>query len=409
MPLTTLPMALLVPTDTSSPADTPPCRPPCCIDRMQCGQNLPLPSHHLRLRGRPLLPAPRDIAGSTGYITHGAGAEHRISAVPIFMFYYRSCRAAPVSAEVGSIRGEFRYRYFSLVMDLPLDFARTDSQESCRRRACLVYGSVVIQMLFAIGCRTQTTGQEHARLQALISQEWGHRLRTYPEFATAIGDNRYNDQLTNYSAPAIAAEAEYNRNILQSFKNLNPTGLSKEDQLDRILMVRTIQTRVEDNGLKNWEMPVDQMNGPGLEYASLPEDMPFKTAHDCDNYLSRLRSLPGLFAEVTENMRSGTRDHLMPPRYLSEKVAAESADAADKPVDESPFTEPLKHLPTNFPHQRKSGSQRPFDKVSANGFCLHMPNLPALSRTSTRRKDEPNLASARFRTARHDSGRRSTT
>lgn len=213
-----------------------------------------------------------------------------------------------------------------------------------------VYGWLA---LVAIGCHTQTTGDDHARLQALISQEWEHRLRTYPEFATAIGDNRYNNQLTNYSAQAIAREGEYDHNILESLKKLGTSGLSKEDQLDRILILRTVQTRVEDNGFKNWEMPVDQMNGPHLEYASLPEDMPFKTAHDYDNYLSRLRGLPNLFAQVTENMRLGMRDHLMPPRYLLEKVASEAQDVANKPVDQSSFTEPLKHLPTELSTSEK--------------------------------------------------------
>jgi uncharacterized protein (DUF885 family) len=203
-------------------------------------------------------------------------------------------------------------------------------------------------VFLALSCHNQTASRGHAELQALISQEWEHRLRIHPEFATAIGDNRYNDRLTDYSAQAIAKEAEYDRSILESLRKLDARGLSKEDQLDRILILRTIQTRVEDDRFKNWEMPVDQMNGPHLDYASLPENMPFKTARDYDNYLNRLRGLPNVFAQVTENMRSGMRDHLMPPRYLLEKVAAEAEDVANKSVDQNPFTEPLKHLPADL-------------------------------------------------------------
>jgi uncharacterized protein (DUF885 family) len=189
----------------------------------------------------------------------------------------------------------------------------------------------------AIGCHTETRNEEHARLQSLISQEWEHRLRTHPEFATEIGDNRYNDRLRGYSAEAVAREMRYDHSILDSLRKINTNGLSKEDQLDRILLLQTIETRLERDSLKNWEMPVDQMNGPHLDYASLPENMPFKTKRDYDNYLSRLRGLPHVFRQIEENMRLGRRDHLMPPRYVLEKVAAEAEDVANKPVDQSLF------------------------------------------------------------------------
>ena len=213
---------------------------------------------------------------------------------------------------------------------------------------------LVVSILVAIGfLHAQTPTDAHGRLRALISQEWEYRLRTHPEFATAVGDNRYNDKLTDYSAQAIGAEAEHARRILDDFQRIDPSELSKEDQLDRTLMLRTLQTRVEGERFKNWEMPVDQMNGLHLEYASLAEDMPFKTRRDYENYVSRLRGLPNLFAELTANMRLGMRDHLMPPRYLLEKAAVEAEDIAKKPIDQSSFTKPLKHLPKELSSTEK--------------------------------------------------------
>jgi uncharacterized protein (DUF885 family) len=216
-----------------------------------------------------------------------------------------------------------------------------------------VYTWVVMEMFLAIGCHTQTANEQHDRLQSLISQEWEHQLRTRPEFATEIGDNRYNDRLRDYSADAIAREMQYDRGILDSLRKIDTKGLRKEDQLNKILMLRTIETRVERDSFKNWEMPVDQMNGPHLYYASLSENMPFKTTRDYDNYLSRLRGLPHVFTQIADNMRLGMRDHLMPPRYVLEKVATEAEDVADKPVDQSLFTEPLKHLPNELSTSEK--------------------------------------------------------
>ncbi len=41
---------------------------------------------------------------------------------------------------------------------------------------------------------------EAAKLLALFDEEWQWTLREYPEFATGVGDDRYNDKLTDLSA-----------------------------------------------------------------------------------------------------------------------------------------------------------------------------------------------------------------
>jgi hypothetical protein len=38
------------------------------------------------------------------------------------------------------------------------------------------------------------------RLLSLFDQEWQYELRSSPEFATAVGDHRYNDRLADVSA-----------------------------------------------------------------------------------------------------------------------------------------------------------------------------------------------------------------
>ncbi len=198
-----------------------------------------------------------------------------------------------------------------------------------------------------------------ARLEQLISQDWEYQMRTEPERATAIGDNRFNDKLSEYSPAAFAQRMSHDRALLAELQKISPEQLSREEQLNRTLMLRTVQTRIEAQALNQWEMPVNQMNGPHLEYASMAEEMPFESVRDYDNYLARLRQLPRVFAQLKEAMRLGMHDHLMPPRYLLEKVAEEAGAVADKPADESLFTTPLKHFPEKVPQverQRLTGA-----------------------------------------------------
>ena len=72
--------------------------------------------------------------------------------------------------------------------------------------------------------------------------------------------------------------------------------------------------------------------------------MPFLTVKDYENYLARLHAIPHALDQVTDNMKQGLRDRLMPPKYLLEKVASQAQDIAAKPLDASPFTEPLQEI-----------------------------------------------------------------
>jgi uncharacterized protein (DUF885 family) len=188
----------------------------------------------------------------------------------------------------------------------------------------------------------------HETLAALLDENWQHQLRTNPEFATAIGDNRYNNRLSDISPAAIARELDYNRHLLTALEQIDSSQLSPNDRLNQSLLERSLRTSIAGAPFKDWEMPATQMGGP-QDFAGLAKDMPFKTVQDYQNYLSRLRSLPAFFQQAIANMRQGMRDGLMPPRYLLDKVAEEASDVASKSPATSLFTDPVKNFPASVP------------------------------------------------------------
>src|SRR6476660_4236679 len=56
-----------------------------------------------------------------------------------------------------------------------------------------------------------------AQLLALFDEEWQYELRTNPEMATGLGDNRYNDRLDDHSPEFYQSEVEARRKFLASF------------------------------------------------------------------------------------------------------------------------------------------------------------------------------------------------
>jgi uncharacterized protein (DUF885 family) len=187
-----------------------------------------------------------------------------------------------------------------------------------------------------------------AQLRDAIEQEWQYELKTSPELATAIGDARYNDRLADRSAEAAERDVQHARESIHIFESIDPTGFPEQETLNKTLMLRQLRDGLESAQFHPWEMPVNQMNGDHLDLAALPSQMPFNTVKDYENYLARLHAMPHALDQDTINMRQGMRDHLMPPKYLLEKVASEAQDIATKPLAESPFTAPLRLFPSTI-------------------------------------------------------------
>ena len=196
---------------------------------------------------------------------------------------------------------------------------------------------------------TPALAQSRAQLQALFAEEWDDELRTHPEWATALGDKRFNDRLSDCSPQAIASSLARKQKFLKGFEAVNPAGFPAKDALSLSLMVRKLRIEIEGAQFKPWEMPVNQMDGPHLEMVELVNLTPFNDVQDYENYFSRLRQVPVLFEQTIGNMRQGMSDHLMPPRYLLEKAVVQAQDIARQTAAASPFAKPVEKFPASVP------------------------------------------------------------
>lgn len=189
-----------------------------------------------------------------------------------------------------------------------------------------------------------TVESRRRQLLSLFDEQWEYELRVDPEFATALGDKRYNDRLSDHSSAFQESDLEQKRKFLARIEAIDPTGFDAQDALSRTLMIRSLREEIEGARFKSWEMPVNQMGGPHLNLPELVSLTPFHEASDYASYISRLHQIPRVFEQVTANMRQGMKDGLVPPKYLLEKVAAEAEELAGKKGDASPFAEPLKQF-----------------------------------------------------------------
>jgi len=212
----------------------------------------------------------------------------------------------------------------------------------------MLLAGVVMSAACAVSVQAATTTDVPTRvkaLNALLAEQWQHTLETQPEFATILGDLRYNDRWTDASPAFADSEYAADKAFLKRFQAIDTTGFSEEDRLNQELMVRRLSDALKAHELKVDEMPLEQMSGVHLQLAGFISSIPFDNTKEYDDYLKRLKAVPALFDQATETARLGMKNGMMPPKYLLEKVVTQ-IDSIGKPAGmDSVFAEPLKHFP----------------------------------------------------------------
>ena len=191
----------------------------------------------------------------------------------------------------------------------------------------------------------ESVADRSRELNALFNDIWQDKLKHNPEYATYLGDKRYDSELTDYSPNAVNEALARGRTFIEKLSMIDTTGLSQQEQLSDELMLRSLIEDQEGAQFKEWEMPVNQYDGIQLDLPQLAEHTSFDNADDYEHYIARLGKVPEAFSQIMTNMQTGVDDRRTPPGYLMEKVLAQvQGIAAQKPAD-SPFAQPLKKFP----------------------------------------------------------------
>jgi uncharacterized protein (DUF885 family) len=185
-------------------------------------------------------------------------------------------------------------------------------------------------------------------LNALFQQYWDENLEHSPEFASTLGDKRYNDKISDYTVKAENEWLAREQNLMMRLAAIDPAGFSDQEKTSRELLMRRFADDLEASEFKEWEMPVNQMGGIYSEYPQLVAELSFTETKDYDDWIARLRALPTAFDQVTANMAIGMDDHRVPPKYLLKKTLEQVKQLANQKPEDSPLALPLKKFPASI-------------------------------------------------------------
>ena len=187
-----------------------------------------------------------------------------------------------------------------------------------------------------------------AALTALFKDTWEDRLKHSPEFASSLGDRRYNDQLSDLSPRAENDRLARDRGYLARLAAIDTTGLSPQEKLSVELTERHIVEEEEGARFKEWEMPVNQFGGLHTDLPGMVNNIPFETVKDYDDWVTRMGKMQAAFRQVIENMMAGIDDGRVQPAYILEIVLKQVNAAAQGKPEDTAFAQPLKKFPASI-------------------------------------------------------------
>ncbi|MDQ3917507.1 MAG: DUF885 domain-containing protein [Acidobacteriota bacterium] len=184
-------------------------------------------------------------------------------------------------------------------------------------------------------------------LHKLFDEEWEWTMRENPTFASNLGDRRYNDRWEDASLGNVERQHEHRLETLRRLQTIPRARLSPADQLNYDLFQKDLAGDIESHKFKLYLLPVNQRGG--IQTADeLTELLRFQTVKDYEDWIARMRAFPVYMDQTIALMREGVREHMLWPKAVEQRVAAQIEKQLVERAEDSPFYKPFKQFPADI-------------------------------------------------------------
>lgn len=194
----------------------------------------------------------------------------------------------------------------------------------------------------------QSSQKAHDQLHQLFKDAWEFTLRENPLMATARGDLRYNDRLSDASPQAFERRYSMQRKFLERLHEIHREQLSEEDQLNYDLFETQLQWNLKEFEFGSYLAPVHQRSGFHLFLPRMHERVPLRTHRHYEDYLKRLEAIPDYIEQQIELLKLGLKKGITPPRLVLKAVPKQVDALLSRPMEDFPLFQPFKKFPRSF-------------------------------------------------------------
>ena len=176
-------------------------------------------------------------------------------------------------------------------------------------------------LLFALHPARAADPTETKHLQALFDARWEWSMKTYPEWATFMGDHRYGGRLADASREAEAAATAMARSDLAAAQAIRRERLSAKDRISLAIFVLQLQEQLRFEPFLGFRtMSLGALSGFHTDFADLLGAGPVGQRSEVEQMLARLAAYPKRVEQELMWLREGIRLRWVPPRSVLDRV-----------------------------------------------------------------------------------------
>ena len=167
--------------------------------------------------------------------------------------------------------------------------------------------TVILSFLFIISC--SGLNQADGQFERLANNYINRLLMHNPEYATALGDHRYDNRMNDYSLEDVRRSLEMHRLYLDSLRLINFERLSETNRIDaRILENNLAYTIFHLDTLREYEWnPLNYNIGNGI-YSLIARDFA-PLSERLQSVKGRLEEIPMVLEQATINLKNPPKVH----------------------------------------------------------------------------------------------------
>ena len=238
----------------------------------------------------------------------------------------------------------------------------------------------LVFVIFFMMCGAAQAASQEAR--AIFEEYWAHVMEADPFEATFSGAPDYNDRVPAVAPDDHAARMAQRRAFLDRLEALDRAALDEEDRLNVDLLAFILKHDLALGAFDGWRAPFLSDSGFHTSFAHVVGSTSFRTEKDYEDYLARLRALPGYLDQHVDNMRRGLNDGFTQPREIMDNILPTFDAQVKDNAAAHPYFQPFNAMPDGIAPRRRSALRR--EAVAVLGGEV----IPAFARLAAFMREE---------------------
>ena len=195
-------------------------------------------------------------------------------------------------------------------------------------------------------CNHQADRATMTSKESILERFWEWRLKESPEFATAIGIHDFDDKLDDLSLESFRRREKAAEELLNELEEAKKDDPSASMRLNYTLLEMEIKQYLSGMKFKSFLFPLNQLEGPQMDFPRLISWMKTDTATQYKKILSRFEHFPFQISHMIELLNYGVSEGYTMAIESISVVSGQLELIGKGTVSESKMYKPFLNFPT---------------------------------------------------------------